>query len=493
MARKHCFAVVAAVGLAGVAVACGAGGGSGSGGSPETDSGEDVRSDGTMDDTGQAETGSDAPSTPDHTVGDSGFPVDSAVAADTGEVADSGTADSGMALDSGLAAETGASDSGSHDAGREAGVTAWTCHPPRGYAAGAGPQSPIIADLTNDGSKDIAIVNRYDSTLGIYINNGGSAGTFQPEAIYNTAGGAGANAVAASDVNGDGWLDLGTSGPGALTVHLNRADGSGGMNGGTIFSYGLPDGGDGIAFGDFNGDHLPDFAGAVLDGNVVAVMLNQSGDAGVAFGPESDYAAGQEPDFVAIADLVGNHQLDLAVGNILSQNVSILFGQGDGTFVPNQTIVLGDAGTLNGPVLLADLDGDGAPDMVAGSSDVGDSGAPGFVVLLNKNDGSGTFGSPVSYAVPGGGGATAVYDMNGDGSLDVVGVVAGSASTYAHVFVMLNQNDGLATLGAPTLCAAGSYAYRAAAGDLNGDGKGDIVASNSNGTSAGTVQVILGH
>jgi hypothetical protein len=426
-----------------------------------------------MEDTGPAETGSDAPSMPDHT------DVDSAMA-DAGEVADSG-----------MVADTGAFDSGSPDAGHEAGVTGWACHSPRGYTAGAGPQSPILADLTHDGSQDIAIVNRYDSTLGIYINNGGTTGTFQPVAVYNTAGGGGAHAVAASDVNGDGWVDLGTSGPGVLTVHLNRADGTGGMNGGTIFPYGAPDGGDGFAFGDFNGDHLPDFAGAVIDDNVVAVMLNQSGDAGLAFGPEADYAAGQEPDFVAIADLVGNHQLDLAVGNILSQNVSLLFGQGDGTFVPNQTIVVGDAGTLSGPVLLADLNGDGAPDMVAGSSDVGDAGAPGFLVLLNKNDGSGAFGAPVSYAVPGGGGATAVYDMNGDGSLDVVGVVAGSASTYTQVFVMLNQNDTLATLGAPTFCAAGSYAYGAAAGDLNGDGKGDIVASNYNGTSAGTIQVIL--
>lgn len=438
IARRGWFAVAVALVVAGAAAACGAGGGAASGPDAGRDSGADV----TTGDTGSAETGSDA------------APA---------------------------------------DAGREAGVLGWSCHAPEGYAAGAGPQSPIVVDLTHDGRQDIAIVNRYDSTLSIYINNGGDSGTFQPQAVYNTADGTGANAVAAADVNDDGWADLGTSGRGVLTVHVNRADGTGGVNGGTRFAYGLPDGGDGIAFGDFNGDHLPDFAGAVVDSNVVAVLLNETTDAGVAFGPEADYDAGQAPDFVAVADLAGNHQLDLAVGNRVSQDVSILFGQGDGTFVANRTVAVGGAGTLGGPVLLADLNGDGAADMIVGSSGVGDAGAPGFLVFLNENDGSGGFGEPVPYVVPGGGGPTALYDMNGDGSLDVVGVVAGASSTYAQVFVMLNQNDAKATLGPPTFCAAGTFAYGATAGDVNGDGKGDIVTGNYNGTSAGTIQVILGH
>jgi FG-GAP-like repeat/FG-GAP repeat len=347
-------------------------------------------------------------------------------------------------------------------------------------------------DLTHDGRPDIAIVNRYDSTLGIYINSGGSSGLLQPQATYNTGGGGGVHQVAAADINGDGWLDLGTTGVGVLWVHMNTAAGTGAVNGGTPVSYGLPGGGDGLAFGDFNGDGLPDFAGPVSGNDTVAVLLNQTADAGTAWGPEADYAVGNGPDFVATADLSGSHRLDLAVGNVPSQDVSILSGQGDGTFVPGQTVAVGDGGALTGPVLLADLNGDGAPDMIVGSSGGGDAGTAGFGVLLNANDGSGSFGAPVSYAVPGGGAATAVYDMNGDGSLDVVGVVAGSASTYTQVFVMLNQKDALATLGAPTFCAAGSYAYGAAAGDLNGDGKGDLVTANYDGTSAGTIQVILG-
>jgi len=455
--------VAAALALGGSAVDCGAGSGG---------SGADAGSDVSIEDSGA--TGSDGPSMADHTSVDSGSPADSSMAADSGSPADATT------------------DAAPADAGREAGVVGWGCHMPTGYAAGPGPQSPIVVDLTHDGRPDIAIVNRYDSTLGIYINSGGSSGLLQPQAIYNTGGGGGVHQVAAADINGDGWLDLGTTGVGVLWVHLNTANGTGAVNGGTAASYGSPSGGDGLAFGDFDGDGLPDFAGPVSGNDAVAVLLNQTADAGIAWGAEADYGVGDNPDFVATADLSGNHHLDLAVGNTLSQNVSILSGQGDGTFVPSQTVTAGDGGALGGPVLLKDLNADGAPDMIVGSPGGGDSGAAGFVVLLNSNDGSGGFGAPVSYAVPGGGAATAVYDMNGDGSLDVVGVVAGSAATYKQVFVMLNQNDGRATLGAPTLCAAGMFAYGTAAGDLNGDGKGDLVTANYDGTSAGTIQVILG-
>jgi len=174
--------------------------------------------------------------------------------------------------------------------------------------------------------------------------------------------------------------------------------------------------------------------------------------------------------------------------------VTLYFGQGDGTFVYDQTLAVGGTpgSESAGPVLLQDLNGDGAVDLIVGTTEVGDAGVSGFLVFLNRNDGSGGFGAPASYAVAGGGGPTAVYDMNGDGTPDVVGTVAGAAGTYTQVFVMLNQNDGLATFGVPIVCTAGAYAYNATAGDLNRDGKGDIVAENYNGTSPGTIQVLLG-
>jgi hypothetical protein len=67
--------------------------------------------------------------------------------------------------------------------------------------------------------------------------------------------------------------------------------------------------------------------------------------------------------------------------------------------------------------------------------------------------------------------------MNGDGALDLVGI----ASSSMQVWVLLNQNDGHATFGAPIFCPSGAMTNNLAAGDLDGNGKGDIVTTSSSG------------
>ena len=135
-------------------------------------------------------------------------------------------------------------------------------------------------------------------------------------------------------------------------------------------------------------------------------------------------------------------------------------------------------------VPFADLNGDGALDLIADSAGIGDTGVPGFLMFINKNDGSGTFQPPVTFQIAGGGGVIATHDMNGDGSLDLVGV----SPSFTQVWVLLNDNDGVPTFGAPTFCPSGPLTYNLAAGDLNGDGKGDIVTTNYNNS----LGVILG-
>jgi hypothetical protein len=432
---------------------------------PSFDSGASF--DVTMDDASPEETGTDATSVPDQVA------ADGALAPDSGASLDSGSLDSTAALDAPIEAAPA-------DAGHDAAVPAWSCLASVPYAAGSAPQAPVIVNLTHRALPDVAIVNHLDNTLYVYLNTqGGDAGVLQPAQPYPTGNGTNPHEVATADINGDGWADLATTSSSDFTVHINAADGTGTMVNAGSFDYGEPYGGDGLAFGDVNGDGRPDFVGTVLDDANVAVQLNQSTDAGVAWGLPVDFPVGTLPDSVTLGDLTGNHHLDMAVGNLTSQNASILFGDGGGGFTTQSTIPIGGpAGTESGSVApFADLNGDGALDLILDSAGLGDSGVPGFLLLLNKNDGSGTFQPPVTFELANGGNVFATADMNGDGALDLVGI----ASSSMQVWVLLNQNDGHATFGAPIFCASGAMTNNLAAGDLDGNGKGDIVTTSSSG------------
>jgi hypothetical protein len=270
-----------------------------------------------------------------------------------------------------------------------------------------------------------------------------------------------AQSLIAGDVNGDGKPDLVTTGNGALHAFLNKGDGTFGS------SVDSPPGTAELAsplFGDFNGDGKLDVAVAHPGtGTTVGVLLG-NGD-GTFQATKDSPTSEANPWSVAKGDLNNDGKLDL-VAPISSptKSVNALLGNGDGSF---QTAKVSTAGDDPEYAAVADLDGDGKLDLVV--TNWGAGGVPSVSVALGNGDG--TFKAP-SLSSPAAAGApvrgVALGDLNGDGKPDVVvGVGPGVA-------VLLN--DGHGGLKAPLTYAVGMATFELALADFDGDGRLDVAA-----------------
>ena len=159
-----------------------------------------------------------------------------------------------------------------------------------------------------------------------------------------------------------------------------------------------------VATGVLTGSGRPDVA--VTNQHGVLILLND-GSGGMA--PGNSYAAGTNPQSVVIDDFDGNGKNDLAVVNQGSGTVSIFLGNGDGSFVPGAAYAAGVNPRL---VLTGDLNNDGKRDLVVVDSGAG-PGTSGVSILLGNGDGS---FRPASFVALGSVSISAtIGDFNGDG------------------------------------------------------------------------------
>jgi hypothetical protein len=230
-----------------------------------------------------------------------------------------------------------------------------------------------------------------------------------------------------------------------------------------------------IATGDFNGDGRMDVVTANSDSTYISILMG-NGDG--SFAPSDDINIGQTPVFVRAADVNGDGHLDLITANKTNNSVSVLLGNGDGTF---QSAVNFSTGANSGPVAIdvGDLNGDGKLDLA-----VADGGSNTISILLG--DGTGNFTTGSTATVSSSPTSVAIGDFNGDGHPDLASVSGGSSG------LDINLNNGNGTFSAPVNFATGFCPNGVTVGDFNKDGKPDLAVACVFPSGDG-VSVLLGN
>jgi hypothetical protein len=359
---------------------------------------------------------------------------------------------------------------------------------PVSYPVDVGPSAVAVGDFNGDGKPDLVTANfgPYLGDVSVLLGNGD--GTFQPARNFATGPTALSPSVAVGDFNGDGKLDIVETTYRGVSVLLGKGDGTfqPAQNYGLPSEGGLVQTALSLAVADLNGDGKPDlvvtgttsYFGAYAGppgANFVNVLLG-NGDGTFSYASTVQIPSGPLPQPVALGDFNGDGKPDVVTTT--SIGVAVLVNNGNGTLAPPTIFATnGEPGS----VTVGDFNGDGKLDLVtANYSKTGGS----LSVLLGNGDG--TF-QPARNLFPGlSPGFVAVGDFNHDGKADLAVTNAGPNGTGAYVSILLGNGDG--TFQSPLNYADSAYPWSVAAGDFNGDGYPDLALANN---QASTVSVLL--
>jgi uncharacterized protein (DUF2141 family) len=338
------------------------------------------------------------------------------------------------------------------------------------------PHSIAVADVNGDGKLDLLTANYNNSTAGVLLGTG--TGTFGTVTTFSTGANSGPHSIAVADVNGDGKLDLLTANYDTNTTGVLLGTGMGTFGTVTTFSTGANSSPFSIAVADVNGDGKLDLLTANFNTNTAGVLL---GTGTGTFGTATTYSTGADSNFynIAVADVNGDGKLDLLTANYSSNTAGVLLGTGTGTFGTVTTYSTGD-NSYPSNIAVADVNGDGKPDLLTANFNTNEVGVLLGTVLVaptltSLSPTSGPVGSSITLTGTDLSGATGV-SFNG---------------TAATSFAVVNATT--VTANVPTSTTTGPVTVTTPNGTSNGvtfTVITDLVVTTTTPIAAGTYNTI---
>ena len=375
-------------------------------------------------------------------------------------------------------------------AGTGAPISADSFGPRQNLDSGNGPIQVVIADLDNDGKPDLIVANDYNNTISLYRNIGAdhnlTAASFAPPVDLATPPGSySPYGIVAADVDGDGKLDIIATDFDQNLVSVYRNTCTTGHISAAAFAtrVDFPTGAQpqGVTVMDIDGDGRPDLLVANTGDGTVSILRNTSVVGSLttnSFAPKVDFTTGSGCDNVTVGDLDGDGIPDVVAANADNGMVSLLRNiSSPGHFAFDPKV---DFTTPGYPihVNLVDLDGDGKLDVTV------EGYLPQTMSVFRNTSTAGSLTASslaprIDFGLGGRGHTTAVGDLNGDGKPDL------AVSTELDSLISIFQNTGApggfaeSSLGGRVDFSAGWNACGVTVGDLDGDGRPDVVFANT--------------
>jgi|GEM_PF-1808406 len=344
------------------------------------------------------------------------------------------------------------------------------------YATGINPYAVAIGDIDGDGKPDLVAANYRSTSVSVFLNTGGN-GTLSFASKVDFTTGDNPSAIAIGDIDGDGKPDVIVTNFSVNTVSvLRNTSSSGTLSFATKVDFSTGNAPYSIAIGDVDGDGKLDLIVGNSASSSISVLRNTGSYGNPNFAAKVDFTVGSLPYSIGIGDIDGDSKPDLAIANYNSSTISVLQNTGSIGIVNFASKVDFATGPSPNSVVIGDIDGDDKPDLA-----VVNNAANTISVFCNTStSGTISLASKVDFSTGTNPKSVAISDIDGDGKADL----AITNYTSNSVSVLRNTASiGTVSFSDKVDFSTGTTPRAIAIGDVDGDGKPDLVTANYNANS----------